>query len=168
MAKNLIILSYEGVAARLIQTNKDFNLFDLAELRFFIDNIESDKSYTISDENWEAAKSALYMHYGGSEDLQGALRLLGDFEAANNKTKYKTDLKQFIRDGGCFLDDKDIIRFSGKFKKQIDELAARGYRPTGAHIRHIVYWKSNDSDMTDEIKIVLPNVEFAKTTSGGA
>ena len=281
------LLSHKGIAARLIQSNDDFSLYNLVELRFFYDIIDADDSYTISDELWQRAKSALYLKYGGSENLQGVVKLLGDFEETHNATKYKSDLKQFICESkledfisrsegvilvstihqtkgrefddvflafsrfpkmddetrraiyvavtrakrnlrifchgdyfdkintentrryldeenypapsiicmqlshkdvflsffsnrkreidslksgqrlsvsntGCFLGDKHIIRFSAKFIEQANALKTKGFLPTSAYIRHIVFWQDQDKDKDGEIKIVLPNVEFSK------
>jgi ATP-dependent DNA helicase RecQ len=53
------LLQKNGIMARQIQTNNDFSLYNLAELRDFIDKIAtSDDSYTVSDEVWQAAKRA--------------------------------------------------------------------------------------------------------------
>ena len=285
------LLMHEGVPARLIQTNNDFSLNNLVELRFFVDYINMGDSYTISDEVWEEAKSELCMKFGGSGNLQGVLKLLGDYEDTNNKTKYKSDFKQFIRESkledfisgsegvilvstihqtkgrefdnvylalsrfpgiddekrravyvaitrakqnlhifcngsyfdkidtentkryidekdypepsilsmqlshkdvhlsyfinrkreidslisgqtlavresGCYLGDKRIIKFSASYVKKIEDMERRGFSPVSAHIRHIVYWQDKrpvmaSSDKRDEIKIVLPDIEFS-------
>ena len=69
--------------------------------------------------------------------------------------------KLSIRDTGCFFDSRQIIKFSAKFCKKMNILKTKGYFPIKAYIRHIVFWKNKDID--DEIKIVLPNVEFSKS-----
>jgi len=99
-ALNIVgLLLKNGITARLIQTNSDFNLYNLAEIRDFINDIDSaDCSYTISKDVWQNAVSNLNRRYTGSENLPGTIRLITDFEVINNKIKYKSDLKQFIRE----------------------------------------------------------------------
>lgn len=65
-----------------------------------------------------------------------------------------------VRDAGCYLEDKQVLRFSASFREQIDILKAKGYTPTKATVRHVVFWKGKECD--DEIKIVLPDIEFTK------
>jgi len=121
------LLLQSGVPARQIQSNNGFNLYDLVEIREFIsyiadpdgnhsvseddyeifdcdeaifdgDYAPSENIYTITDEAWSAAKSRLTSKYASSADLPGVLEMLNDFEKVNNKTKYKSSLKQFIRE----------------------------------------------------------------------
>lgn len=98
------LLLQEGLTARQIQTNNkfsgnDFSLYDLAELRDFINDIDvCDNSYAISAETWEQAKININKKYEGSDNLSGALKLIRDFEETNNKTKYKSDFKQYVRE----------------------------------------------------------------------
>jgi ATP-dependent DNA helicase RecQ len=280
------LLLKKGIAARLIQSNNDFNVYNLTEIRDFVNDIDAaDGSYTINDEIWRNAKLSLSSKYSGSENLPGALKLIKDFEETNKKTKYKSDFKQYIRESkledfisgsegsilvstihqtkgrefdnvflafsgfptmddetrravyvavtrakqnlyifcncscfdridargiervsdntdypppsliclqlshkdvalsyfiarrrdidtlmsgqelslgedGCFSGDKQILKFSAKFRAQIGELKEKGYDPVKAYVRHIVFWQGND--MKKEIKIVLPNIEFEK------
>ena len=99
-ALNIVgLLLKNGIAAQKIQTNNDFSLYNLAELRDFIDDIGAgDDSYAINDEAWQRAKANLHKKYAASDDLPGALKLIEDFEETNNKTKYKSDFKQFVRE----------------------------------------------------------------------
>jgi len=97
----IALLRQNGITAQQIQSNNDFNLYDLVELRDFADGVgvdSYDDGYTIDDELWQNEKSRLIRKYEGSSNLQGALKLLGDFEQTHNKTKYKSELKQFIRE----------------------------------------------------------------------
>jgi len=92
------LLQQEGLTVRPIQSNSDFNLYNLAELRDFVDQIEAADSYTISDEVWLEALAALQRKYASSDNLPGVLKILDDFSQFYNKTKYKADLRQFIRE----------------------------------------------------------------------
>jgi ATP-dependent DNA helicase RecQ len=93
------LLNKNGIIARKIQTNDGFDLFNLAELRNFIDDInKNNDSYAITDEIWQQAKDNLNKKYRDSVNLPGTLKLISDFEEINNKTKYKSDFKQFVRE----------------------------------------------------------------------
>jgi ATP-dependent DNA helicase RecQ len=117
-------LLQNGINARQIQTNAGFNLYNLAELRYFIDCIGAgvkavgygaggvssnntyddgvvynnvyDVAYTVNDEAWQRAKDKLSDKYRDSEDLPYALELIKDFEAIHNYTKYKSDFRQYV------------------------------------------------------------------------
>ena len=91
------LLGQEGIPARQILERDGFSLQNIAELRYFCACFE-DSSYTISDEAWTSAKAALLRKYAGSANLPWIERLLGDFEAANNRTKYKSDFRQYLRE----------------------------------------------------------------------
>ena len=65
-----------------------------------------------------------------------------------------------IREAGCFINDIQVLKFSSKFREQMNELKEKGYSPARATVRHIVFWQ--DKDKEEEIKIILPDVEFVK------
>jgi ATP-dependent DNA helicase RecQ len=92
------LLNKNGINSRKIQTNDDFDLYNLAELRDFIDDIGRDDSYVITDEIWRQAKDSLNNKYKDSNNLPGALKLIDDFGETNNRIKYKSDFKQFVRE----------------------------------------------------------------------
>jgi ATP-dependent DNA helicase RecQ len=106
-ALNIVgLLNKNGITARKIQNNDGFPLYNLAELRDFIDDVsKNDNSYTITDEIWQQAKVNLNKKYKGSNDLPSTLKLIMDFEETNNKTKYKSDFKQFV----CESELEDFI-----------------------------------------------------------
>ena len=65
-----------------------------------------------------------------------------------------------IREAGCFWGEKRIIQFSAKFHAQMRELKAKNYFPAKAIVRKVVYWQGKERE--NEIKIILPDVEFSK------
>jgi ATP-dependent DNA helicase RecQ len=289
------LLNKNGVTARKIQTNDGFPLDKLAEFRDFIDDVsKNDDSYTITDEIWQKAKDNLNNKYWDSNNLPSALKLIGNFEATNNRTKYKSDFKQFVRESkledfistsegsifvstihqtkgmefdnvflafsrfpdwdnpkkieeikrgiyvaitrakqnlhilyngsyfdnikvkniekttdnncyhvpeeislqlshkdvalgffayrkreinsfvsgkelsiredGCFMDNTQVLKFSSKFRDQLDALKEKGYSPTRAIVRHIVFWQDKDKK-EEEIKIILPDVTLSKRST---
>jgi ATP-dependent DNA helicase RecQ len=93
------LLIKNGVSARQIQTNKGFSLTDLVELRDFMDFVDVDKeSRAISEDVWEKALSKLKAKYAQSDDICNVLRLLDEFDRLNKNTKFKSELRQFVRE----------------------------------------------------------------------
>ena len=93
------LLSKKGVPAKLVQSIDRFNLYDLLEVRYFLDqfNLAGDV-YIINDDMWVDAKRKLKERFGGSSNLEICNNLVQDFEATNPKSKYKQDLEVFIRE----------------------------------------------------------------------
>ncbi len=93
------LLLKNGMKAKLIQTNDGFSLYNLLEVRFFLNQLNlSDDVFTISDEVWENAKRELKNTFQNSTKLEICNNIIKDFEATNPKVKYKTDLEVFIRE----------------------------------------------------------------------
>jgi ATP-dependent DNA helicase RecQ len=92
------LLNKNGIIARRIQNNMKFDLNNLAEFRDFIDDVCKGDSYVITDTVWRQAKDNLNRKYRDSNNLPGVYKLIVDFEETNNKIKYKSDFKQFIRE----------------------------------------------------------------------
>lgn len=92
------LLTKRGVKAKLIQSLKGFSLYNLAEIRYFLKQIDKSlDSPTISDENWSNSKKALMLKYSGSSCLNNCLVLISEFEKTN-RVRYRTDLEEFIRE----------------------------------------------------------------------
>lgn len=93
------LLLKNGMQAQLIQTNDGFSLFNLAEVRFFLDQLNiTDDVFIISDEVWASAKRELSDRFRNSSKLEICNNLIRDFEATNPKKKYKSDFDVFIRE----------------------------------------------------------------------
>lgn len=93
------LLLKNGMQAKLIQTNDGFSLYNLDEVRFFIDELKLlEGVFTISDEAWDNAKRSLRIKFSQSTKLEICNNIIKDFEATNPKSKYKSDLEVFIRE----------------------------------------------------------------------
>lgn len=93
------MLLKNNVPAKLIQSNDGFNLYNLYEIRFFLNLINlNDEIRTISDEVWENAKKELFNNYQNSSKIEICSNLIKDFETLNPNKKYKSDLESFIRE----------------------------------------------------------------------
>jgi ATP-dependent DNA helicase RecQ len=93
------LLLQNGMQAQLIQTNDGFNLYNLAEVRFFLSQLNlADDVFIISDDVWNSAKQELKERFRNSTRLELCNNLIRDFEETNPKKKYKSDLDVFIRE----------------------------------------------------------------------
>jgi ATP-dependent DNA helicase RecQ len=93
------LLLKNEMQARLIQTNDGFSLYNLLEVRFFLEQLNlADDVFIISDDVWENAKRELINKFRNSTKLEVCTNIIKDFEATNPKKKYKSDLEVFIRE----------------------------------------------------------------------
>lgn len=92
------LLLKQNVIAKLIQTNDAFSLYNLAEIRFFLNalNVNTDSVY-YDEELWEKAKKTLKEKYLNTQNCELCLNLIKEFETTSPK-KYKSDLESFIRE----------------------------------------------------------------------
>ena len=92
------LLKQRGRPVRLIQSNEGFDLFNLAEMRYFVRCLGDEKMVSkITEENWEAARSRLAQVYSRSSCLEQCLRLLDVFRETNSRL-YRTDLLEFLHE----------------------------------------------------------------------
>ncbi|SKA00983.1 UvrD-like helicase C-terminal domain-containing protein [Sediminibacterium ginsengisoli] len=93
------LLLNQGLSAKLIQHQDGFNLYNLAEIRFFINALKLEPdTFLISEDTWKDAERSLIQTYKHSPKLELCQSIIRDFEAANPKKKYKSDLEIFIRE----------------------------------------------------------------------
>ncbi|MBS1777409.1 MAG: RecQ family ATP-dependent DNA helicase [Bacteroidetes bacterium] len=93
------LLTKRGHQAKLIQSNDSFSLYNLAEVRYFLDALQlNDDVFIISDDVWGNAKRKLIDRYKMSSKFEICNNLIKDFEGTNTKKKYKSDLEVFIRE----------------------------------------------------------------------
>ncbi len=107
------LLLRKGLKAKLIQTNDGFNLCNLVEVRFFMNQLELENDVcVISDEVWEKAKRQLDKHFHQSSKWEMCNNMIRDFELTNPNKKYKSDLDVFIRESRLedfFNGERDTI-----------------------------------------------------------
>ncbi len=107
------LLKKEGIPARLIQSNDDFDLYNLAELRMFLKYaFEDSESPIISDKVWNKSIEKLQAKYAESSCLGMCLLLLESFSSAQRK-RYKSDLEMFIHESRisdfCQNDKDEVV-----------------------------------------------------------
>ena len=90
------LLQERNIPAKLIQTIDHFHLSDLAEIRYFQKQIDSDsETKVVSRESWESGLDNLETAYGRSQALPLARKILETF-AMTNETLYNGDLEEFL------------------------------------------------------------------------
>lgn len=105
------LLTKHGHQAKLIQSNDSFSLYNLAEVRFFLDELKLDDDvFIISDDVWGNAKRKLIDKYKASSKFEICNNLIKDFEGTNTKKKYKSDFDVFIRESKL----EDFISTNGE------------------------------------------------------
>ena len=110
------LLLKHGKRAKLIQSLDGFRLYNLFEIRVFLNAIDRNlHSPVISDDIWKNAKKELFSNYHNSACIDNVRRLILDFEATHS-VKYRTDFEEFLRESNFedFYDeqDRDIIYVS--------------------------------------------------------
>lgn len=104
------LLNHRGIRAKLIQSNDGFQLYNLAEVRFFLDFIDARRGdeAVIGKPLWEAAKKALYDAYEDSSCINNCKNMIQTYESTY-RTIYRTDLEEFVRESSYddFYEDSD-------------------------------------------------------------
>ena len=105
------LLTRHGHQAKLIQSNDSFSLYNLAEVRFFLNELKlDDEVFIINDDVWGNAKRKLIDRYKQSSKFEICNNLIKDFEGTNTKKKYKSDFEVFIRESKL----EDFISTNGE------------------------------------------------------
>jgi ATP-dependent DNA helicase RecQ len=93
------LLLKNGIPAKLIQSNDGFSLYDIYEIRSFIDDLGLDKaSPIISLDIWNNAKRKFAKKHRKSSNYNICKQLLVDFQETNPKVKYRSDFEVFIKE----------------------------------------------------------------------
>ncbi len=115
------ILKQKRVPAKLIQSMDGFDIYDIAEIRFFLRKLISDKENpVISDQRWQDAMDALEKRYRNSACLPVILSILHTFEETNER-KYRTDLEMFLHESKLedfYTDEQGVITISTMHKSK--------------------------------------------------
>ncbi len=141
------LLLKNKMPAKLIQSNDGFNLYHLAEVRYFLSELKlAEDAFVINDEVWENAKKALHNQYHRSNKLEICTNIIRDFEITNPKKKYKSDLDVFIRESKL----EDFFSEGGEtiFVSTI-------HKAKGKEFDHVFLMLDHFSMETDEAKRLL-------------
>lgn len=101
------LLRMNGLNGKLVQSMDGFRFWNMAEVRMFLKLIKADThTPVISEEVWERAKQKTFALYADSSSLHYLQKCISIFEQTN-KSKYYTDLKEFIFESG--IEDFDDL-----------------------------------------------------------
>ena len=93
------LLLKNGIPAKLIQSNDGFSLFNLLEIRSFIQDLGlDDTTPTISLDAWNNAKRRFAKKHRNSSSYDFCKNLIVDFQKTNPKVKYSSDFEIFIKE----------------------------------------------------------------------
>lgn len=93
------MLLKNNIPAKLIQSNDCFSLYNLDEVRYFLNELHlEDDVYTINADVWLNAKQNTFAKYRHSSKLEIINNIIRNFDAINPKTRYRSDLEAFIRE----------------------------------------------------------------------
>lgn len=92
------LLNYRGYQARLIQSNDDFNLADLKELRSFVELLKKKNRVPLNREDWNECVNALTVQYENSNILDLISFILERFVHANRTHIYLSDFIDYINE----------------------------------------------------------------------
>lgn len=148
-AENIMgLLLKNRIQAKLIQTNDGFSLYNILEIRFFLNYLNlTDDVFTISDDVWENAKRELKNRFQNSTKLEICNNIIRDFETTNPKIKYKTDFEVFIRESKLedFFDENGETIFISTIHKakgkEFDNvfLMLQDFNPTTDDVKRQLY-----------------------------
>ena len=73
----------------------------------------------------------------------------------------KSGMPLRLMEGGCCdSSDKEVVRFSNSFKKEIEKWLDKGYELKEARVNFVVYWKKTGEE--EEVKVLLPEIVLVK------
>lgn len=115
------ILKQHNISAKLIQSIDGFDMYDIAEIRYFLKMLNKENtSPVISNDQWDTAVEALRGRYRGSACLPLIMNILYTFEETNEK-KYHTDLEMFLHESKIedfYTNENGIITISTMHKSK--------------------------------------------------
>lgn len=140
------LLHKEGFRTKLIQSGGSFRLADLAEIRYFMKQIDKRTSTPIiSDVAWGEAKEKTLLTYTQS-NLQEYLQSFFHAFESTNKVKYRSDLGDFVFESNiedfCFADKKTVLvstihKTKGREFDTVYMMLARNEDETAENIRKL-------------------------------
>ena len=90
------LLNRMGIRASLIQSNEGFDLYNLAEIRYFFARLGTG-STAIGEEDWDKARSELEQTYEDSTMLPLSLKIIDTFGKLN-RIRYRSDWETFLHE----------------------------------------------------------------------
>lgn len=115
------ILKQRNIPANLIHSIDGFDIYDIAEMRYFLKMLNKENnSPVISNNQWNSAVEALQGQYSNSACLPVIMNILHTFEETNEK-KYRTDFEMFLHESKIedfYKNEKSVITISTMHKSK--------------------------------------------------
>ena len=115
------ILKQKNIPSKLIQSLDGFDMYDIAEIRFFLKKLSiNHTSSVISNEQWNNAVQELQNRYYDSACISVVMNILHTFEETNEK-KYRTDFEIFLHESKIedfYTEEQGIITISTMHKSK--------------------------------------------------
>ena len=140
-------LNKSGLKAKLIQSNDGFNLYNLYELRSFLEMLGEPTNHPVIPQIvWDDAIKTFSAKFRNSTNLPECIKLLNDFNETN-KEKYYSDLVEYIKESkleDLTSENKDKILVSTIHKSKGREfdtvyLMLNNYNASNDQGKHVVY-----------------------------
>lgn len=107
------LLLRSKVKARLIQSNDGFSLYNVLEIRHFLQELNAfTDEYVIQDDTWDQAKNSVALKFGNSTKLELCQSIIREFEQLNPKKRYKADFEAYLRESeleSFYTQTNDVI-----------------------------------------------------------
>ena len=112
------LLKQQGKHVRLIQATDGFRFVNLAEVRYFLKQIAHTEDGTISQGEWETAKSRTEKAYANSKLINALRCFFKEFETTH-RTFYRSDLREFALESNIedFISTEDNTVFVSTIHK---------------------------------------------------
>lgn len=105
------LIGKHELPVKLIQSNNGFDLFNIIEMRYFVERTDlTDHTAIIDDDTWTKAKRDMSDKFKRSTKLDLCLHVISTFESIQTKRKYKSDLKAFLMESKL----EDFFKDSGE------------------------------------------------------
>ena len=125
----------------------------------FLDNIIVDDLIKVTDSTHWSEPDIMVMQLSYKDVW------LSFFKYTQYRTSHlKSGDELHAKEGTCFdQENHPILKFSKKFKMQLEDLEKRAYHLASVKVNFIVYWKAEETE--EELLIVLPELHFKKKTN---
>ncbi len=141
------LLVDKGLNAKLIQSRKEFNLLHLKEVRYLLEDLKSDPmASTILEEDLTNTEKRLKDKFSYSPNLEICLAILRSFRQTYPKTKYISDLEDYIGESK----PEDFIRVDSE-----TILVSTMHKAKGREFDNVFILLKNYDISTDEKKRLL-------------
>ena len=136
------LLRKHGIHSKLIQSMDGFPFCNLAEMRYFLKQINTDShSPLIDNERWDEAKETTYQVYQNSQALTYVKRCVELFEQTNEK-KYYADFWEYVFESSV----EDFCDLS-----QANVIVSTIHKSKGREFDDVYMLVSNNRDRNDDL-----------------